>query len=163
MLPDAECVKIVIEILRDVGVGDFRVVINHRKILDGIFELCGVPPEKFRTICSSIDKLDKTFWDDVRAEMIDEKGVSPEIADAIGTHIQLSGKPTDVIATLKAKEDFMSNSNARSGLESVELMFKYCELMGIDSSLLIFNLSLARGLDYYTGVIFEAILIRKSS
>jgi len=59
MIPDAECVKIVQEILSSVDVGKFVIKLNHRKILDGIFEVCGVKPELFRTICSSVDKLDK--------------------------------------------------------------------------------------------------------
>jgi histidyl-tRNA synthetase len=59
MVPDVECVKIVAEILSSLNIGNFVVKINHRQILDGIFEVCGVKPDMFRTICSSVDKLDK--------------------------------------------------------------------------------------------------------
>ena len=59
MIPDAECVKIVKEILESLEVGKFVVKVNHRQILDGIFEVCGVSTDMFRTICSSVDKLDK--------------------------------------------------------------------------------------------------------
>ena len=59
MIPDAECVKIVKEILESLEVGKFVVKVNHRQILDGIFEVCGVSSDMFRTICSSVDKLDK--------------------------------------------------------------------------------------------------------
>lgn len=59
MVPDAECVRIASEILDSVDVGCYRIKVNHRQILDGVFETCGVPGEKFRTICSSVDKLDK--------------------------------------------------------------------------------------------------------
>lgn len=59
MLPDAECVKIVVEILEALQVGDFVVKLNHRLLLDGMFEACGVPSDKFRSICSAVDKLDK--------------------------------------------------------------------------------------------------------
>ena len=58
MIPDAECVKIVQEILSAVDVGPFVIKVNHRMILDGILEVCGVPHELFRTICSYLDKLD---------------------------------------------------------------------------------------------------------
>lgn len=61
MVPDAECVRIVSEILDCVEVGEYRIKVNHRQILDGIFESCGVPNDKFRTICSSVDKLDKVL------------------------------------------------------------------------------------------------------
>lgn len=59
MLPDVECVRIVSEILNDMQLGSYKVKVNHRQILDGMFEACGVPSDKFRTICSSVDKLDK--------------------------------------------------------------------------------------------------------
>ncbi len=59
MMPDAECVKIVQEILSSLDIGQFLIKVNHRQILDGIFEVCGVSKENFRTICSSVDKLDK--------------------------------------------------------------------------------------------------------
>lgn len=59
MIPDAECVRIVCEILQALNMKPFIIKINHRKLLDGMFESCGVPEEKFRLICSSVDKLDK--------------------------------------------------------------------------------------------------------
>lgn len=59
MLPDAECVKIVSEILDTLDIGDYVIKLNHRQLLDGMFEACGVPADKFRSICSAVDKLDK--------------------------------------------------------------------------------------------------------
>lgn len=59
MLPDAECVRVVYEILNALDLGNFVVKLNHRSLLDGMFEACGVPQDKFRTICSAVDKLDK--------------------------------------------------------------------------------------------------------
>lgn len=59
MLPDAECVKVVSDILNNLEIGDFVIKLNHRQLLDGMFEACGVPADKFRTICSTVDKLDK--------------------------------------------------------------------------------------------------------
>lgn len=48
----------------------YQIKLNHRKLLDGMLEICGVPPEKFRTICSSIDKLDKQSFEQIRKEMV---------------------------------------------------------------------------------------------
>lgn len=59
MIPDAECIKVVTEILDSLQIGDYVIKLNHRCLLDGIFESCGVPSEKFRAICSAVDKLDK--------------------------------------------------------------------------------------------------------
>jgi histidyl-tRNA synthetase len=59
MIPDVECVRVVSEILTSLKIGDFLIKVNHRQLLDGLFEACGVPSDKFRTACSSVDKLDK--------------------------------------------------------------------------------------------------------
>jgi len=61
MVPDAEIVRIMKETLTALEIGEFVIKINHRKILDGMFEFCGVPQEKFRTISSAVDKLDKVI------------------------------------------------------------------------------------------------------
>ena len=59
MIPDAEIVSLICTVCTRLDIGEFTVKINHRKILDGIFEVCGVPSEKIRTISSAVDKLDK--------------------------------------------------------------------------------------------------------
>lgn len=80
MIPDAECLKIMCEILSSLQIGDFLVKVNDRRILDGMFAICGVSDSKFRTICSSVDKLDKVSWEEVKNEMVGEKGLAPEVA-----------------------------------------------------------------------------------
>ena len=59
MLPDAEILRITVEILDSLDLGSYTIKINHRKILDGLFEVCGVPKDKIRSISSAVDKLDK--------------------------------------------------------------------------------------------------------
>ena len=61
MIPDVECVRIVKEILNSVDVGSYIIKVSHRQILKGMFEFCGVPKAKFKSICSSVDKLDKVM------------------------------------------------------------------------------------------------------
>ncbi|XP_011186517.2 histidine--tRNA ligase, cytoplasmic isoform X2 [Zeugodacus cucurbitae] len=156
MLPDAECVKIVSEVLDTLDIGEYVIKINHRQLLDGMFEACGVPADKFRTICSAVDKLDKTPWAEVRKEMIDEKGLDAAAADKIGEYVQLSGG-IELVAQLLADEKLKAVSSAVKGLESMQLLLKYCDAMGL-SPKISFDLSLARGLDYYTGVIYECVL-----
>lgn len=148
--------KVVNEILTSLDIGDFVIKLNHRKLLDGIFEACGVPSDKFRTICSSVDKLDKTPWNEVRTEIINEKGLEPEKADKIGEYVQLNGK-NDLIEKLLADTELTKVKSAVQGIEDMKLLLKYCQLFGVYDKIL-FDLSLARGLDYYTGVIYEAIL-----
>ncbi|XP_017594157.1 PREDICTED: histidine--tRNA ligase, cytoplasmic [Corvus brachyrhynchos] len=92
MIPDAECLKIVHEILSDLQLGDFIIKVNDRRILNGVFAVCGVPESKFIPACSTVDKLDKVPWEEVRSEMVGEKGLSPEAADRIGEYVQLHGE-----------------------------------------------------------------------
>ncbi|XP_052758254.1 histidine--tRNA ligase, cytoplasmic isoform X2 [Galleria mellonella] len=156
MVPDAECLKVVTEILNFLDIGKYVLKVNHRRLLDGMFEACGVPADKFRTTCSSVDKLDKSPWEEVRTEMINEKGVMPEAADRIGKYVIMNGGVE--LAEKLLKDEKLSNSKAAiEGLEGIILLLKYCELFGIKDKIL-FDLSLARGLDYYTGVIYEAVL-----
>lgn len=156
MLPDAECVKVVSEILSSLDIGDFVIKLNHRKLLDGMFEACGVPSDKFRTICSAVDKLDKSPWADVKKEMIDEKGLDEATADKIGEYVRLSGG-VELIEKLLNDSKLKNVKSAVQGLEEMKLLLNYCNTFGVTNQVL-FDLSLARGLDYYTGVIYEAVL-----
>jgi len=156
MIPDAECVKIVQEILSTVDVGPFVIKLNHRMILDGIFEVCGVKADMFRTICSSVDKLDKSPWDEVKKEMIDEKGLDEAAADRIGEFVRMSGGLELIEELLNGK--LAESKIAKQGLDEMRLLLNYCNLYGCGKAVS-FDLSLARGLDYYTGVIYEAVLI----
>lgn len=70
MISDAEVLKVVEEILTQLQIGGFIIKVNHRKILDAIVDMAGCEKRKFKTICSSIDKLDKEPWSKVREELI---------------------------------------------------------------------------------------------
>jgi histidyl-tRNA synthetase len=125
-------------------------------LLDGIFSVCGVPVEKFRTICSSVDKLDKTPWAEVRQEMVDVKGLAPEIAEKIWTYVQRKGD-ADLVTSLLQDAELCENKMAREALEDMAILFRYISILGV-SRYASFDLSLARGLDYYTGMIMETVL-----
>ncbi|XP_077559046.1 histidine--tRNA ligase isoform X2 [Haemaphysalis longicornis] len=155
MLADVECVRILAEVLGDLGLGSFLIKVNHREILDGLFEHCGVPAGSFRAICSAVDKLDKLPWEDVRKEMVLEKGLAEEAADKIGQFVNRKGGP-ELVTALRSDE-LAHNASAKRGLDEMQLFFEYCDLYRITDKVS-FDLSLARGLDYYTGIIFEAVL-----
>ncbi|KAM6148928.1 histidine--tRNA ligase, mitochondrial [Erethizon dorsatum] len=158
MIPDAECLKIMCEILSGLQLGDFLIKVNDRRIVDGIFAVCGVPENKSRTICASMDKLDKISWKDVRHEMVGKKGLAPEVADRIGDYVQHHGG-ISLVEQMLQDPRLSQNKQALEGLESLKLLFEYLTLFGITEKIS-FDLSLARGLDYYTGVIYEAVLLQ---
>lgn len=156
MIPDAEILRILCEIFGELGwAKQFTIKINHRGILDGIFEVCGVPQEKTRMISSAVDKLDKLPWDEVRKEMTDEKGLEGDVADRIWEFVQKKGA-RDVLNELKSDDRLKENKSMIKGIEDMNLLFTYLEAFNVLDQIEL-NLSLARGLDYYTGLIYEVI------
>ena len=156
MLPDAEIIRITCEIFQALGwEGRYTIKINHRKILDGIFQVCGVPSDKLRTISSAVDKLDKSPWSEVRREMTEEKGLDGEVADRIGEFVTKKGG-RDLLELLQKDEKLSANESAKAGLSDIGLLFTYLDTFGVLDRIS-FDMSLARGLDYYTGVIYEVV------
>lgn len=156
MVPDSECLCVASEILSSLPIGDFGIKLNHRRLLDAILEICGVPASKFRTICSAVDKLDKSPWSEVKKEMVEAKGLSGDVADKIGVFVVQKGKPWDLYRELTESNAFGEHRGAKEALEDLRILFQYLEAMG-KLKYISFDLSLARGLDYYTGVIYEAV------
>ncbi len=156
MVSDAEVLKITCRIFEELGWhGKYTIKINHRKILDGIFAVCGVPVDKTRAISSAVDKLDKSPWSDVRREMTEEKQLDPDVADKIGAYVQLKGGRA-LLETLQANPVLAENESAKQGLDDMALLFETLAARGLMQNFS-FDMSLARGLDYYTGVIFEVV------
>lgn len=156
MVPDSECLCVASEILASLPIGNFGIKLNHRRLLDAILDLSGVPADKFRTICSAVDKLDKEPWSEVKREMVEDKGLTPEVADKIGVFVVQKGEPWTMYKSLVANATFGGHKGALEALEDLRILFEYLEAMG-KLQYISFDLSLARGLDYYTGVIYEAV------
>lgn len=156
MVPDAEVLKIINEVFEGLGwQGKFTIKINHRKVLDGLFQVCGVPQDKIRPISSAVDKLDKLPWADVRKEMVEDKGLDAAAADNIEKYVSKKGRK-DLLEELLRDEALMANETAKQGVEEMGLLMEYLEAFGVLDTIS-FDLSLARGLDYYTGVIYEVV------
>ncbi|KAH8831331.1 histidyl-tRNA synthetase [Flagelloscypha sp. PMI_526] len=156
MVPDAEIISLVSTILTRLDVGEFTIKLNHRKVLDGIFEVCGVPQDKMRAISSAVDKLDKMSWADVKQEMTVEKGLDSTAADKIGEYVKLKGAE-DLLEKLLQDTTLTSNKSAKAGLDDMAILFSLLKAFRVLDKIS-FDLSLARGLDYYTGIIYEAIV-----
>lgn len=156
MVPDSEVLNIVVEGLTGLGIKDFKIKLNHRKILDGIFQSCGVKDEDVRRVSSAVDKLDKSPWEVVKKEMVVEKNQPEEVADKIGEFVKLNGTIREILDILSASEILKSNESAQQGINEMSILADYVDAFGINSYIS-FDLSLARGLDYYTGLIYEAV------
>ena len=158
MLPDADTVKIFSELLLVLDVGEFKIKLSNRALLDAMISIAGCEKGKFKTICSAVDKLDKVEWKEVREELVNLKGISPTSVDILGEMVNNSGPPMEILSKLKLHPNFLGNSQAMEVLAEMELLFTYLEAMNC-LQYCVFDLSLARGLDYYTGLILEAVLV----
>ena len=156
MIPDAEILTILNEVLRDLRIGTYKIRINNRQLLDAVFQLAGVPKDKFLPITASVDKLDKMSWEDVKAEMVNTKGLDAAIADKVGEYVKLHDKPKEM---MKKLEEIKLDDIAKKPMDDMRLLVEYCEAFGCLENIE-FDMSLVRGLDYYTGLIFEAVMTR---
>lgn len=156
MMADSEVISIIVEVFEALQwTGRYTIKINDRRILDGLFEVCGVPEDKIRTISSAVDKLDKLPWSEVRTEMVETKGLDEAVADKIQTYVTRKGG-RDLLEELKKDAALMANPKAKKGIDEMELLMDYLKAWGALDKIS-FDLSLARGLDYYTGVIYEVV------
>lgn len=133
------------------------VKINNRKVLTGFAEICGFL-DKVVDITVAIDKLDKIGLDAVKEEML-ERGLTPDAIAVIEPILGLSGSTSDKIAFMRGLMNGGSASGLVSetglkGLDELEELFAYIDAAGVRQQVEI-DLSLARGLNYYTGAIFE--------
>ena len=156
MIPDSEILKVVVEILTALPIGKFVIKLNHRKLLDATVSLSGIDDSIFKQVCSSVDKLDKEPWEVVRDELI-KKGVTETQADKLWTLVQLKGSPWTMYEKLSSDPELTSNLKAKEALDEMKLLFEYLDILQV-TDYMSFDLSLARGLDYYTGLIYEAAL-----
>ncbi|KAI1618307.1 histidyl-tRNA synthetase [Exophiala viscosa] len=156
MISDSEVIGIIVEVFESLEwTGRYTIKINDRRILDGLFEVCGVPEDKIRTISSAVDKLDKSPWEEVKKEMVETKGLDEAVADKIRTYVTRKGGK-DLLEELKKDDAMMSNAKAKQGIEEMDMLMEYLTAWNALDKIS-FDLSLARGLDYYTGVIYEVV------
>lgn len=148
-LCELELVQIVDKVFEKL---DVRVLlkINNRKVLTGLAEICGFP-DKVVDITVAIDKLDKIGLDAVKQEML-SKGLTPEAVEMLEPVLTLSGTTSEKIAVMRSMMG--SSPTGLKGLDELEELFGYVEAAGIKTAVEL-DLSLARGLNYYTGAIFE--------
>jgi histidyl-tRNA synthetase len=153
MAADAEIISVLVDALSAVGLANSVVHISHRRLLKRIAVASGVPEAQAATVYRSVDKLDKIGADGVKAELL-EGGVTSTPADAILETISLNGSSADLIFELSRR--LQTDANAESALAEMTELFELLEQLGVSSDRAVLDLTLARGLDYYTGPVFEA-------
>ena len=149
LLCEVELVEIVERVFKALGIR-VSLKMNNRKILFGIAEAIG-HADKMMDITVAIDKLEKIGLDNVKAELL-ERGLSQEAVDKLQPILELSGSNTEKLN--KLCEILSASETGLKGIAEMETIFGYVGRLGIDLEVEL-DLSLARGLNYYTGAIFE--------
>ena len=151
LLYEVDFVLLFDEVLSNLNIPDFTIKINNRKILSGIAEICG-EADKIITITVAIDKLDKVGIEGVVKEL-SEKGVSETALEKIMPLFDISG---DTDSRLSQMKEYLAESEiGQEGIRELEFVLEKVNSLGVKSAKIEFDVTLARGLNYYTGAIFE--------
>ena len=151
---EAEIPAIIYQTFSRLGLERFQIRVNNRKILNGFYDMLGLR-EQSGEIMRTVDKLEKIGGDKVR-ELLMEAGVSEEKAGEILRFIGICGKNSQV---LKALESYRGKDELfDQGLEELGTVVKYLGAFGVPEENFAVDLTIARGLDYYTGTVYETMM-----
>lgn len=153
---DAEVPSIMYRVFTGLGLSDFTIRINNRKILNGLFAMLGLS-DIATDVMRIIDKIDKIGKDNVEAELVD-LGVSKDAADTILELLTFKGTNEEVLDRLKTFAG--KNEMLDSGVSELCEVIYYIDKFGVPAGNYRVDLSIARGLDYYTGTVYETTFNR---
>ena len=154
IIHDAEIPSIIYTTFKELGFEKFTIHINNRKILNGIFDEIG-STEKATEILRIIDKIEKIGAEKVKEEL-KELGLQDKEIETIMNFIEIKGSNSDKINTLKSLE--INSEIFKKGLEELEQVINYIKVLGVPENNFEIDLTIARGLDYYTGTVYETFL-----
>ena len=156
ILNEAEIPAIIYDTFTRLGLHRFRIRVNNRKVLNGFFTILGLS-EQAGDVLRTIDKLDKIGADKVRALLTDTCGVTVEQADEILRFIACPGTSADKLAFLEQYRG--RNETFDTGLDELRTVVGYLPAFGVPEENFELDLTIARGLDYYTGTVYETVLL----
>ena len=153
ILNDAEIPSIIYSIFNNLGFKDFTIKINNRKLLNGFFESLEIQDKS--EVLKIIDKIDKIGVTTATEELLNS-GLSKEVVERILEFINISGSNDDILLLLKNLN--ISNSSFKDGVFELSTVTKYIKLFGVPNDNFKIDLKISRGLDYYTGTVYETFL-----
>ena len=153
---EAEIPAIIYQTFTSLGLKRFQIRVNNRKILNGFYAMLGLT-EQSGDIMRTVDKLDKIGAEKVRTLLVDECGVSADSADEILKFIAITGGNEQVLAALESYRG--RNEVFDEGLDQLNTVVKYLSAFGVPAENFAVDLTIARGLDYYTGTVYETTLL----
>ncbi|MFA5745069.1 MAG: histidine--tRNA ligase [Candidatus Paceibacterota bacterium] len=159
---DAEIISLMYETLTALGVGDFVIKVNNRKILNGLAAYVGYSPDKTPDVLRLIDKLDKLGWDNISGELGDTIGLAPSQLEKLKSFLDLRTGSNEE-TTVAVRELMSVSSEAVEGAKELSEITMFVDALGVPREFWQIDLSVARGLGYYTGTVFETVLLKLPS
>lgn len=152
---DAELVALKVMALKRLGFSQFSVKINHRQLLTAIGIYSGVPQDQLPDLYRSVDKFDKIGADGVEKELV-ARGIAPDVVKRM---LSLITNQQTGTTNLDYLEDVLGNvPQAQTSISELREMARYMDAMGVSDAHYAFDLTMVRGLGYYTGPIFETVI-----
>ena len=156
ILNEAEIPSIIYTIFRRLGLTRFVIRVNNRKLLNGFYALLGLS-QRSGDIMRTVDKLDKIGVEKVKAILMEDNGLTEEQAGEILSFISIKGSNGEVLSALEGWKG--RNETFDQGLEELTAVTRYLGAFGIPEENFAVDLTIARGLDYYTGTVYETTLL----
>ena len=156
ILNEAEIPAIIYKVFRGFGLSRFQIRVNNRKILNGFYDMLGLS-SRSGDIMRTVDKLDKIGADKVKAILMEDCGLTEEQAAEILTFIAIRGTNAQVIAALEGYAG--RNEKFDQGLTELKAVTANLSAFGVPEENFAVDLTIARGLDYYTGTVYETTLL----
>lgn len=153
---EAEIPAIIYRTFSKLGLKKFQIRVNNRKILNGFYAILGLQ-EQSGDIMRTVDKLEKIGPDKVRAILMDDFGISKANAEAILQFIAIKGSNSEVLNALESYQE--KNDIFDLGLNELRTVVKYLGAFGVPEENFVVDLTIARGLDYYTGTVYETMML----
>ncbi len=155
LIYDAEMPSIVYRIFKELNVGKFTIYISNRKILLGLLQSLGLESGS-TDILRLIDKYAKIGEQNFMASLIQDCGIDENKANVILNFIKIAGTPQEQLNVLKSYN--INNQMFTDGVNELELVVKYMQAFDVEEGYFNINLAIVRGLDYYTGTVYETII-----
>jgi histidyl-tRNA synthetase len=159
MSADAEILSLMYETLTALGITDFMIKVNNRKILNGLSAYIGYPPDRTAEVLRIIDKLDKLGWEGISKELVDVVELTQEQLEKLKKFLDLRASNNEEM--ISAVLELMAASpEAVEGAKELSDITNFVDALGVPRDAWQVDLSVSRGLGYYTGTVFETTLLK---
>ena len=156
IINEAEIPSIIYRTFSQLGLKRFQIRVNNRKILNGFYSMVGLA-DKSQDVMRTVDKLDKIGAEKVKTLLMEDIGVAEDVANQVLDFIAIGGSNQEVLAALEGYQG--KDELFDTGLEELSTVVRYLSAFGVPAENFAVDLTIARGLDYYTGTVYETTML----